>query len=284
MTPGRDVPSHALRVFVSIDMEGIAGISDRRQVQRGTDDFAEARALMAGEANAAVAGAFAAGATEVVVNDSHGDLTNLTPSDLDPRALLQTGSGKGRHEMVFDAGSGFDAALFVGYHSEAGRESGVLAHTHSSTCIYDLRVNGECWGELELNAALIASWGIPLVFVSGDDTVCATAAKRFPGINVAPVKVGLGNRAARSLSPARARELIQTEVEAALCVPASPPVPVDGPFELSVRFVNAAMADNASILPGCRRTDGRTVAIEAQTVDEVGRYQSVLTALASSYS
>ena len=270
-----------LRVFVSIDLEGVAGVSDRRQVVRGTDDYDESRRLMADEANAAVAGALAAGAIEVVVNDSHGDLTNLRPADLDARALLQTGSGKGLHEMVFGAHEGFDAALFVGYHAAAGVESGVLAHSFSSACIYDLRVDGESWGELELNAALLASWGVPLVFVSGDDLVCAAAQQRFPGITVAPVKTGLGNRAARSLSPGRAVELIQTQVAAALGRSLPTAVGVDGPLELSVQFLTAFMADAAAILPGTRRTDGRTVTLQAASVTELSRYLSVVTALAS---
>jgi D-amino peptidase len=117
-------------VFISIDMEGIAGIAHLQQVWRGSDDFPASRLLMTREANAAVAGAFDGGATGVVVNDSHGDMYNLLAEEMDPRAELLIGSPKS-WSMMQGFGPDFDVALFIGYHASAGTEGAVLDHTYS---------------------------------------------------------------------------------------------------------------------------------------------------------
>jgi D-amino peptidase len=270
-----------MRVFVSIDLEGVAGVADRRQVARGTDDFEHARGLMAGEANAVARGAFAAGADTVVVNDSHGDLCNLRPGDLDERVLLQIGSGKTPNGMVFRADTGFDAALFVGYHARAGTAGGVLEHSYSSATISGIRVNGADWGETELNAAVVGSFGIPVVLVAGDDLVCAQAAAVLPEVRTVAVKDGLGFRAARSLSPALARARLEEAARECLSATALPaPFRPPGPFRLEIDFLTTAMAEAASLVPGSQRVGARTVGVDAATVDELSRYRGVFTVLA----
>lgn len=273
-----------MRVFVSIDMEGLAGVLDRRQVWRGQDDFAEARRLMAEEANAVAGGCFDAGAEAVVVNDSHGDMCNLRPSDLDPRVELQIGSGKVPHGMVF-AATDCDVAMFVGYHASVGTPGGILEHSYSSSTVTGIRVNGADVGECELNALLLAEQGVPVVLVSGDDKVCAQAAAALPQVRTVTVKQGLGFRAGRSLSPARACELLRTAasevVAAALSSAPVASAPV-GPYDLELDVVNTAMAEQAALMPRSERRGPRTVAYRADTVDEVYRARGIMTALASS--
>src|SRR5437870_2060598 len=135
-------------VFVSIDMEGIAGISTLQQVWRGSDDFPASRRLMTLEANAAVEGAFQGGASSVVVNDSHGDMYNLLPEELDPRAELLIGGPK-VWSMMQGFGADFDIALFIGYHAAAGTEGAVLDHTYAGRLLYEVRLNGEAVTEAE---------------------------------------------------------------------------------------------------------------------------------------
>src|SRR5438552_12129851 len=195
-------------VFVSIDMEGIAGISTLQQVWRGSDDFPASRRLMTLEANAAVEGAFQGGASSVVVNDSHGDMYNLLPEELDPRAQLLTGTPK-PWSMMQGFGSDFGAALFIGYHASAGTEAAVLDHTYSGRLLYEVRLNGEAVGEAELNAALAGTYGVPVGLVTGDDKACSQAAKRLPGIRTVVVKEGYGRNVAKSLHPSAAREAIR---------------------------------------------------------------------------
>jgi len=270
-----------VRVFVSIDLEGVAGVSDRRQVNRGTDDFEHARTLMAGEANAVARGAFDAGADTVVVNDSHGDLCNLRPGDLDDRVLLQIGSGKSPHGMIFRADTGFDAALFVGYHARAGTAGGVLEHSYSSTTVAEIRVNGDPWGETELNAAVVGSYGIPVALVAGDDLVCEQARAMLPATRVVAVKQALGYRAARSVSPAVAQARLEQAARECLGVTLPEPFCPPGPFRLEMDFVTTAMAEAAAVLPGTARASSRSVVVDAPSIDALARYRGVLTTLAA---
>lgn len=126
-----------MNVYVSIDMEGIAGIAHLQQVMRGSDEFERSRKLMTEEANAAVAGAYDSGASGVVVNDSHGDMYNLLPEDLDARAELVLGSPKVPGSMMQGFGPEFGVALFIGYHAAAGTEAAVLDHTYAGRILYD---------------------------------------------------------------------------------------------------------------------------------------------------
>lgn len=273
-----------MRVFVSVDLEGVAGIADRRQVLRGTDDYALARTLMAGEANAVAGAAFDAGAETVVVNDAHGDLCNLRPDEMDERVELQIGSGKSPHAMMFRVDAGFDVALFVGYHARAGTAGGVLEHSYSSATVAALRVDGCEWGETELNAALAGSCGVPVALVSGDDVLCEQIATVLPGVRTVAVKTGLGYRAARSLSPAAARAALAAATRECLAGARPAPFRPAPPFRLELDFLTTAMAEAAALVPGTSRIAARTVAIDAPSVDALGRYRAVLTALAAGAS
>src|SRR6058998_1848681 len=161
-----------MEVYISIDMEGVAGIAHLQQVMRGAGDFERSRRLMTEEANAAVAGAFEGGASGVVVNDSHGDMYNLLAEELDPRAELVLGSPKVPGSMMQGFGFEFGVALFLGYHAAAGTEAAVLDHTYAGRLLYEVRVNGAPVGEAEVNAALAGTYGVPVGLVAGDDKAC----------------------------------------------------------------------------------------------------------------
>src|SRR5437773_2335295 len=190
-------------------MEGVAGIAHIRQVMRGTDDYPLARELMTEEANAAVRGSFAAGATRVVVNDSHGDMTNLLPDRVDPRAELTIGSPKVPHSMMTGIDARFGVALFLGYHAGAGTEAAVLDHTYAGRLFTEVRVNGEPWNEAALNAALAGTVGVPVGLVAGDDKCCGQAVKLLPGVRTLVLRQALGRHVATSMSPERARSKIE---------------------------------------------------------------------------
>ena len=259
-------------VYVSIDMEGVAGIAHLQQVMRGSGDFERSRRLMTLEANAAAAGAFDGGATGVVVNDAHGDMYNLLADELDTRAGLIIGSPKVPGSMMQGFGPEFDIALFLGYHAAAGTEAAVLDHTFAGRLLYDVRVNGESWTEAELNAALAGLDGVPVGMVTGDDKICATVAKRLPGVRTVEVKQGLGRNVARSMHPELARKLIR---ETAADVVANPngvqPFRPDGPFTLEVDVVNTAVADLCSLAPGVARTGARTLRFDTPDFREAFR-------------
>ena len=261
-----------MEVFVSIDMEGVAGIAHLRQVMRGTDDYPRSRELMTQEANAAVAGAFDGGATRVVVNDSHGDMTNLLPDVMDPRAELTIGSPKVPHSMMTGIGPGFGCALFVGYHAGAGTEGAVLDHTYAGRLLYEVRVNGEPWNETDLNAALAGVYGVPVALVAGDDKCCEQATKRLRGVRTVTVKQGSGRHVATSLSPERARDLIREGSAAALRGAGSlDPFRPEPPFVLEADTANTVSAELCAVPPGVVRTGPRTVRFETDRFEDVFR-------------
>src|SRR6266542_1531997 len=206
-----------MRIYISVDMEGIAGVVHEDQTNpvdpRCAAEYARFRKLMTGEANAAVEGALAAGATQFVVNDSHWDMRNLLPEELHEAAELLSGGPK-RLSMLEGIERGFDAALFIGYHARAGTPRAVLDHTIMDA-VRDVRLNGRSMGELGLNAALAGAYGVPVALVSGDRATAEEArALLGRGIETVIVKEAVSRHAARSVAPAAARQLVRDGVAA----------------------------------------------------------------------
>lgn len=260
-----------MQVYISIDMEGVAGIATPNQVRRGTDDYPASRLLMTREASATVAGAFVGGAERVVVNDAHGDMANLLPEELDPRAELVLGSPKVAGSMVEGLDDAFDVALFVGYHAAAGATGGVLAHTYSGGSFYDVRLDGRSVTEAELNAHLAAAHGVPVGLVTGDDKICAVADERLPGVRTVAVKQGRSSAVAASLHPEVARAQIRAAAAEAVR-DAGDLVPVGAtPTALEVDLTTLAKAEVCALVPGAQRVDGRTVRFAAEPFSELFR-------------
>jgi D-amino peptidase len=245
------------RVFISVDMEGVAGVATLDQILRGGHGYPRAQALMTAEANAAVRGAIAAGADEVVVNDSHGTMDNLLPDLLDRRARLLNGSPKPSC-MVQGLAREHDVALFIGYHA-AATDIGVLAHTYSSN-FTALRVNGQPQSEAEVNALLAADVGVAVGLVTGDDQICAVAEKVLPGVRTARVKTAHGFAASESLHPDASCELIESAAAAAVSDAANlEPLPLPDSFLVEVDVSTQLGADYAANVPGCERVSAHTV-------------------------
>jgi D-amino peptidase len=244
-----------VKVYVSVDMEGIAGVNHPNPTRRDDRGYPNAVELMTGETNAAIEGAFDGGATEVLVNDSHGGMYNLSPLGLDPRAhLLQ---GQKAWSMVEGAGPdrGFGVALFVGYHARAGDPKGTIAHTYSGRLVRST-LNGRPVGESGLNAIALGAWGVPVGLVTGDDVLAAETADWFPWAERVVVKEGIGRHAAASVHPTVARDLVRAgaarAVRRALAGEMRPLV-LDRPYVVEVTYQNAAQADYAAIVPGAER-------------------------------
>jgi D-amino peptidase len=243
-------------------MEGIAGLVDPSQVSSSGRDYALGRKLMTAEVNAAIDAAFAAGATEVVVNDSHGSQTNLPPDEVDRRAVLITGSPKplGMMQGIDDT---FAAVVFIGYHAQASTTDGVLDHTYNGQ-LKSVRLNGREVGEYGLNAALAGHFGVPVVFISGDRAVAEQARGFIPGIEALAVKEAFGHTAARTLHPEKARERIAVGIKAALARRSQiPPVHLSRPVTIEIELANSAQTDSAMMVPGMKRASGRVVSYTA---------------------
>jgi D-amino peptidase len=250
-----------VKVYLSVDMEGITGISHPNPTNRGDSGYPAAVELMTAEANAAIDGCRAGGASDILVNDSHGGMYNLDPQTLDAGArLLQ---GQKAWSMVAGAGpdAGFEVALFVGYHARAGHPTGTIAHTFSGRPT-ETRLNGRVVGETGLNASVLGQWGIPVALVAGDDALADEVAAWLPWAERVIVKIGVGGNAAASLHPSAAAELIRAGAERAVRRAKAGelrPLVVDRPTSIEVDYAKAIQADYAAIVPGAERIGDRGV-------------------------
>jgi D-amino peptidase len=249
-----------LRVFISVDMEGISGIVHGSQTGRDPAEYERGRALMVGDVNAAIEGVLALGGAEIVVSDAHGGMRNLRPEELHEAAVLVRGSPKPLTQME-GIGPEFDAALFIGYHSKRGTRRGILDHTISGRTIDGITINELEVGETAINAAIAGYHGVPLVFVSGDLAVTREAEALIPDIATAAVKEAVSRTAAKCLNPKKARELIKKGVTEALGKRGSiEPFTFKPPIEMRIKYVDSLMADAVEFMPFVERIDGRTVA------------------------
>ena len=203
-----------LRVFISVDMEGLAGVVTSSDVSTSGADYAHFREIMAGETNAAVDGAFRAGATSVLVRDSHGSKQNLLPSQVDPRARLLRGVSAGAKNMMEGMDSTFDAVVFIGYHARAGTPGAILEHTSNGNVI-DLSINGVSLPEGGYNALVAGLFDVPVVFVSGDQAVVDQLRDLLGPVGAVAVKREVAN-ASNGMSPQFAQAAIRAGVEQAV--------------------------------------------------------------------
>ena len=249
-----------LKVYISVDMEGIAGVVSNAQA--GGTDYEWARPLMLAETNAAIAAAFEAGATDVVVNDSHGSHTNLRADLLDRRATLITGTPTPMG-MVEGLDASFDAVMLIGFHGHANQIDAVMGHTYSHALRHVL-INGREVGEYGTAGMVAGYYKVPVVFVSGDKVFAEEARKFFPGVEALAVKEGIGFTAAKTLHPTVARERITAGVKTALARRSQmTPVNITAPITLQVELSIASDADAAMFVPGMERVDGSTVRYRA---------------------
>ncbi|HET9372737.1 MAG TPA: M55 family metallopeptidase [Vicinamibacterales bacterium] len=202
----------SLKVFISVDMEGLAGVVTSSDVSQTGRDYEHFRKIMAGETNAAIEGAFAAGATEVVVRDSHGAKQNLLPGDVDRRARLLRGATTAPKNMMEGIDASFGAAVFVGYHARAGTPDAILAHTSNGNVI-DFSINGTSLPEAGYNALVAGLYDVPVVFASGDRAFVEQAKTLLGSIETVAVKEAIGGGGVLGLSPDEARDRIRSGVE-----------------------------------------------------------------------
>jgi D-amino peptidase len=242
-----------LKVFISVDMEGIAGVVNPQETGRSGQDYQYFRTVMTKETNAAIEGALAAGASDIVVRDSHGSARNILPELLDRNAqLLRDWSGgpKGMMEGIDDT---FDAVIFVGYHAKAGTPDAVIDHTWSGG-VTDVSVNGVSLPEAGFNALIAGHYDVPVVLVAGDQAVCEQVEALFGEVETVPVKEGIGG-AALSLHPEVARERIRAGVESALRnLNTYTPYKLDPPYTLVLKLKSEAAVYDGSFYPGATRT------------------------------
>jgi D-amino peptidase len=259
-----------MRVLVSVDMEGIGGVTGRQDVSPGTPSYERFRRWMTREANAVVEGCFDGGATSVVVNDSHGLARNLLYEELDERAELISGYNKPLNQL--QGIDGADAVMFVGYHARAGTAEAILDHTKAGAVTGYFWLNGMDAGELDINAAVAGCFGVPIVLVAGDDKLVAQAAVTCPQAQHVVVKEAISELAARLLPRkevlSRLREAAETGVRNYREVPVTR---VEGLQVLRIRFTRTGYAESAARWPTATRIDTRTIELAGTDLVEVFR-------------
>jgi len=220
---------------------------------------------MVGETNAAIDGALVAGATDILVNDSHWNMYNLLPEDLHRSARVLQGekawSMVAGAQPAADGSPAFDLALFVGYHARAGHGRGTIAHTYSGRPI-ETRLAGRPTGEYGLNALVLGAWGIPVGMVTGDDALAEEVATWLPWAERVVVKEADGTHSAISVHPEVARERIRAAAEEAVrraALGAYPPLEVEPPVVIEVDYGRGVVADHGAVVPGAERVGDRTV-------------------------
>ncbi len=227
-------PTRPLKVFISIDMEGLAGVVTSSDVGGTTGDYQYFRKIMAQEANAAIEGAYRAGATEVWVRDSHGSKQNILPGDLDPRARLLRGLSAGPKNMMEGIDSTFAAVVFVGYHAKAGTPDAILEHTSTGNVV-DFSINGVSLPEGGYNALVAGLYNVPVVFAAGDRALVNQLRGLLGDIEAVAVKEEIGD-AINGMSPVAAQNAIRAGVERAVRARASyKPFIMTGPYAMVLK-------------------------------------------------
>ena len=251
-----------MKLLIAADMEGITGVVDWNQVTASQPEYARFARLMTGDVNAAIRGAFTGGADEVVVADGHSLARNILVEELDSRARLNSGTPSPL-AMVSGVDTGVEGALFIGYHARAGTANAILDHTWSSERVGNVWLNGQLTGEAGLNGAVCGHFNVPVIMISGDQSVCAEAAALLGEVETAVVKEAHGRMAAECLPPAVSQAKIEAAAARAVARlrqgTAPRPLRLQTPVTVAVEFADSDMADKAMLYPGAARGSGRRV-------------------------
>jgi D-amino peptidase len=258
-------------------MEGVVGVVTGDQLGPSGFEYQKAREWLTGEVNAAIRASKAAGATEIVISDSHGNgeniLLDLLPPDVRvvrawPRPLA----------MMEGIDESFDAAIFIGYHASTTNPRGVRAHTMSSSTLTAIRLNGVAVPEAVLNAAIAGHFGVPVVMISGDDAIVEEARSQLGEVEGAVLKWTYGFHSALTVMPEEARERIEEKVSAALSrLDTFQPYRIEGPIEMEVSFKNYLAAELLAYLPIVDRVDSHTISYTGSNMVEISRFLEFLT-------
>jgi len=262
-------PAKGLKVLISVDMEGITGVVSADECNRRvSDDYQYFRRIMTLEANAAIEGALAAGATEVVVRDAHDTGRNILPDLLHKSALLLRDWSFGPKEMMEGIDETFGAAILIGNHASAGQRDAILEHTWTGR-ITSLKINGVVLSEAGLNALIAGHFNVPVVFISGDQAACDQAKSLLGEVESVAVKKGIG-AATLSLHPEAAGQLIKERVEKAVRERGKyKPYKMAPPYALVLTLKDEKMVDGGQYYPGAKRTGDWELTFESRDLMEV---------------
>jgi len=270
-----------MKILISADMEGATGVTWPADVEPGTEQWQRCRRMFTSDVNAAIAGFFDAGATDVVVNEAHATMRNLLLEKLDGRAAMLTGRHKDLGMVEGIQHPEVSGVAFVGYHAAAGAD-GVLAHTYLPNSIVGVRVNGARASEGRLNALVAAEYGVPVVLVTGDDRACADAAGYAPDARTVAVKECVSRYSAICAAPSVTAAAIRSAAAGAGKLAARRAPVTDGRFHVEVEVDATQLAQAAAIVPTVERLGDRTVGYDSPTAREMIRcFKAVATLISA---
>lgn len=265
-----------LKIYISVDMEGITGIVTSDQLGPGGFEYERFREFATAEVRAAIEAAFEAGATEVVVSDSHGNGENLLLEKL-PQNITLVRAWPRPLMMMQGIDDTFAGAILLGYHASTSNPRGVRAHTISSGRFAEVKLNGIVMSEAAINAAIAGQFNVPVIMMSGDDAAVEEATKQLGDIEGAVVKWSYGFQSARTLMPEAARNLIREKVKKAIeRIRSFKPYKLNTPVQLDLRFKNYRPAEILSYLPGVERTDSHSIRFVGKDIVEISKFLEFL--------
>jgi len=266
-----------MKIYISADMEGVVGVVTGDQLTPQGFEYQRFREFMTQEVNAAIEGARAAGATEIVVSDSHGNGENLLVEKL-PRDVLLVRSWPRPLMMMQGIDASFAGAIFIGYHSSTTSMEGVRAHTISSARLADVKLNGLSMSEAGINAAIAGQFNVPIIMVSGDNIVVKETTSLLGDLEGAVVKWALGFHSATTMTPDASYQLIREKAQKAVSrIKDFKPYKLNGPIKLDVRFKNYRPSELLSYLSVVERTDSHSIRFVGKDMIEVSKFLEFIT-------
>jgi D-amino peptidase len=266
-----------LKIYISADMEGVVGVVTGDQLGPQGFEYNRFREFMTEEVKAAIGAAFDAGATEIVVSDSHGNGENLLIEKF-PKNVTIVRSWPRPLMMMQGIDETFDGAIFIGYHTSTTNTAGVRAHTISSARLADVRLNGISMPEAGINAAIAGNFNVPIIMISGDDAIVKEATDLLGNIEGAVVKWAVSFHSAKTVTPEMAYELIREKTKKAIQrIKEFKPYKIKQPVQLDVRFKAYRPAELLAYLPNVQRTDAHSIRFVGKDIVEVSKFLEFIT-------
>ena len=273
--PSREIGDDALKIYISADMEGVVGVVTDQQLGPDGFEYQRFREFMTAEVNACIEAAREAGATRIVVSDSHGNGQNLLIERL-PGDVMVVRSWPRPLGMMDGIDDSFDGAILLGYHSSTANERGVRAHTFSSANVTSVRINGASMSEASVSAAIAGHFGVPIIMVSGDNIAVAETQVIVGDIEGAVVKWARGFHSAQTLTPEAAYDVIRERTRAAIeRIEEFEPYVLQAPLRLELGFKHYRPVELLAYLPGVERVNSHTVGFVGEDITEISRFLSV---------
>lgn len=272
-----------MKLYILVDLEGVSGVVTVQQTRSDSKDYEKSRKLMTGEVAAAITACLEGGVDRVVVDDGHGEMTNLLLDELpEGNVEIITGRLKPFVTGAFKPEK-FDAAMFIGYHSKKGTLGGVLDHTVYGRAIDHIRINGVVASEFYIDAATMGYFNVPVIFLAGDDKTVKEAETLIPNMETVVVKRGISRYSAYNLHPAIVRQRIQKGVKRALGkIGKIRPLKLRAPLEIDVVLTDSGLADAAALIPTVKRVNAHSLKFKAKNMQEFCKTLEVICLTSSS--